>query len=264
LNQVLDNQVVLFVDLLGFSEFTFRFDPALQGNVLALLTSIAALKSDFVSNTTRTETGASYDVRPSISSFSDNIVASYSLARIDGDEDIKPLVIINHLSQLVAGLSVAALSLGFLIRGGIALGKLYHSGGVVFGQALIEAVSLESRTAIYPRIVLSEPAAKFFIQDKPQRFGPWLSRDFDGLIYVDYYRDCVLRAVQPGSNYAKGTEQWFNKMTAVLGKNLEELTGSQRAKWFYAAQKIKERVENLSPDLLKAFGIDPAKLPKLD
>ena len=69
-------------------------------------------------------------------------VASYSLSRIEADNDeLKAWIILSHLSQLVSKLAISALALGFLIRGGIAFGKLYHVGGVVFGEALIEAVS---------------------------------------------------------------------------------------------------------------------------
>jgi hypothetical protein len=52
----------------------------LQASVLALLTNIAALRSDFVSTTIKQENGTTHNVRPSISTFSDHIVTSYSLA----------------------------------------------------------------------------------------------------------------------------------------------------------------------------------------
>jgi hypothetical protein len=261
--EVLEDQVVLFVDLLGFSESTFRLDANLQASVLALLTNIASLKSDFVSTTTKQENGTTHNVRPSISTFSDHIVASYSLARIEAEENIKPLIVMAHLSGLVSSIALRALSIGFLTRGGVATGKLYHSGGVVFGEALVEAVALENRTAIYPRVVLSAQAGLFF---NSRNYG-WTTEDFDGIHYIDYYRDCVLKAVPPGDGYAKGTEHWFMHAANVLEQNLSKLKDSkhtnERAKWVYFVRKLHEALSKLNPDLLKAFGIDPTLLPKV-
>lgn len=50
--------------------------------------------------------------------------------------------------------------LGMLMRGGIAVGQLVHQrGGALFGPAMVEAYGLESKSAIYARVVLSEKAA---------------------------------------------------------------------------------------------------------
>jgi hypothetical protein len=53
--EVLEDQIVAFIDLLGFSETTAQLNPQLQAGVLSLLTSIASLKSDFLSFTQITE-----------------------------------------------------------------------------------------------------------------------------------------------------------------------------------------------------------------
>jgi hypothetical protein len=44
---------------------------------------------------------------------------------------------------------------GFLARGGVTLGKLYHRENMIFGPALIDAVNLEQKEAIYPRLLCS-------------------------------------------------------------------------------------------------------------
>jgi hypothetical protein len=259
---ILEDQIVLFIDLLGFSESSSRSDPALQASVLSLLTSIASLKSEFVSSSTKTDNGTTHSVRPSVSTFSDHIVASYSLSRIDADtDDIKSLIVMAHLSELVAAIAVAALSIGFLVRGGVAFGKLYHRGGVVFGQALLEAVALESRTAIYPRIVLSDDAAKLI-----RHRDMWLISDFDGVLCINYYRDLILKAIRPGDNYVEGTAQWFNRVCEVLHTNLSDLRDlkqlNHRAKWCYFARRTREVLESVNPQIFDSLGIDLTKLPK--
>ena len=44
---------------------------------------------------------------------------------------------------------------GLYTRGAIVRGALYHSGDIIFGPALVEAYTLESSVAKYPRIVVA-------------------------------------------------------------------------------------------------------------
>lgn len=55
-------------------------------------------------------------------------------------------------------LIVDLLKLGFLVRGAVTYGDLYHQDNVVFGPALLEAVDIEEQEAFYPRILISEGA----------------------------------------------------------------------------------------------------------
>lgn len=50
--------------------------------------------------------------------------------------------------------------LGMMVRDGISVGKLVHEeSGALFGPAMNEAYALESKSAIYPRVVLSQEAS---------------------------------------------------------------------------------------------------------
>jgi len=56
------------------------------------------------------------------------------------------------------------LRVGFLIRGGVTVGGLYHNdAGVIFGPALIEAVAIEKK-ACYPRIICGDSLIDFLDQ----------------------------------------------------------------------------------------------------
>ena len=59
---------------------------------------------------------------------------------------------------LTAGLKliVDLLHLGFLARGAIVVGDLYHRDNVILGPALLEAHRIESREAFYPRVIVSQ------------------------------------------------------------------------------------------------------------
>lgn len=56
----------------------------------------------------------------------------------------------------VGKICVDLLEIGFLTRGAIVLGDLYHRDNVIFGSALIEAVRIEETEAFFPRIVIAD------------------------------------------------------------------------------------------------------------
>ena len=79
---------------------------------------------------------------------------SYPLAASE-ESEAAPDSLLSPLIELVQDIARWSLLSGFLIRGGITIGKLYHNAtqGVVFGEALVEAYNLESKDAIYPRVI---------------------------------------------------------------------------------------------------------------
>ena len=67
----------------------------------------------------------------------------------------------------------------FLTRGGLVAGKIFHRPEIVFGPALVDAYNLESKIAIYPRIVIHE---RLFSEID----SPLVRRDFDGMPFLDF------------------------------------------------------------------------------
>lgn len=68
-----------------------------------------------------------------------------------------------------------------LVRGGIAVGDVYHREGKVFGPAMIHAYKLESTCAIYPRVILQPE-----IVEKAECCAPPMVRLLSGLIMQDH------------------------------------------------------------------------------
>lgn len=56
----------------------------------------------------------------------------------------------------VAKICLDLLKIGFLTRGAIVLGKLYHQDNIIFGPALIDAVRIEETEAFFPRIIVAD------------------------------------------------------------------------------------------------------------
>jgi hypothetical protein len=120
-----------------------------------------------------------------VSTFSDNIVVS----------TIADSVAVPYFLRSIATLQLMTASMGFLLRGGVAEGDIIHDEEVVFGPALIRAYELESRIAMFPRIVVDEPVMRIgrvagfhFIEDNicfldpftPEFFEHWFERSEEG------------------------------------------------------------------------------------
>ena len=82
--------------------------------------------------------------------FSDNILICLETTKAD-NEILRFLAFLNVVSMIQRGFISEC---GLFLRGGILRGDISIEDEYVFGEGLIEAVNLESRISIYPRIVV--------------------------------------------------------------------------------------------------------------
>lgn len=141
--------------------------------------------------------------------FSDNILFAIKLEDNDDQKEDK----ISYLLNITANTVLETLRYGFLMRGAITIGDFFHNNILVYGKALVDAVEMEEKIAIFPRII----AQKEVQQLVPQNF----TESSDGL-YVFKYLDY---AVEPGDSYTIMTN---------LIKMLKECTdkkAEQKIRW---------------------------------
>jgi len=117
----------------------------------------------------------------------------------------------------------------FLVRGAVTVGGLYHQRGIIFGPALIEAVSMEQNDACYPRLLCSESLRKFL--DKTDYKEQVLMRDL--------YQHWVV-------NIACGSSHVLAELDKIIDKKLSTLT-EFADKWQY--------VKKMLPLMYEARGI---------
>lgn len=133
-----EDRIVIYFDLLGFKyHIANSLDETGFVHVRNVIYHLANEKK--VHDKRNNEFGSD---GLEISIFSDNAVLSIPL----GDEFGNIYII-----AMVEFLQRELLELGYLVRGGMSVGKLYHKDNIVFGPALVEAVNIE-QTTIYPRI----------------------------------------------------------------------------------------------------------------
>jgi hypothetical protein len=253
-----EEQFTAFIDFLGFSEVDAEIDETTRSRVLGLLLSLSTLRGEFELQSTFHESGKMTSFKPAISTFSDHIVISYPLQQIFAEtgsyEQVGALVVMSQFTDLLTRIAAAALRIGFLVRGGATIGKLYHAGGVVFGEALIDAFQIESRISIYPRVVLSRQitSRQMWIQ---KEIG--IAKDHDGLYHFDYFKELLFRAAPPGDS--PNVKLWFDDVVAVVSRKLTELESSGKmkefAKWAWFARQFRSGLETLNPETLKSHGV---------
>lgn len=99
--------------------------------------------------------------------FSDNILLAMELRENNERRDDKIAILFNT----VANIYNEILRYGYLMRGAIVEGELFHNDIIVYGKGLVEAVHLEENVADVPRIIVrakvSEPNSCYYLmQDK--------------------------------------------------------------------------------------------------
>jgi len=79
--------------------------------------------------------------------FSDNLFIHMNLDDIDCYD-------IGDLIKSIANYQLKLSAQGFVLRGSITLGKCHFGENFIFGPGLIESYNLESKSAIYPRVII--------------------------------------------------------------------------------------------------------------
>lgn len=185
------SSIVVFLDILGFKSMIQSIGSNKDvKNVFDILTYLEAWNTqdglnkfieekDFINEIYLQRKSVNFkqiqkEIR--ITYFSDSLVIT--LPYRGGEFQNKLFLTIRTIAYLCSKLAIA----NFFVRGGIAVGDMFHETNIFFGPAFLEAYKLESEIANYPRIILS----KEILQLVSQSDIPYLKTDVDGLIHVDW------------------------------------------------------------------------------
>lgn len=189
-----ENRICCFIDILGFKE---HIDSTLingEDNVFKIfqiqkiISFIHELIIDLDNETSRSKM---------VTQFSDSVVISFKIE--EKSEIISTLVTLLYVAFECA-------NEGFFIRGGVSYGKLIHTTSMVFGPALNEAYYLESKKAIYPRIIVNKEITSFAIKYKRDNQNEMSLRDDlkhlvvkddDDQYFIEYMNNAVAQLNSP-------------------------------------------------------------------
>lgn len=239
-----------FIDFLGFKSHIKELDDNGKSNidkVKSIYESIKVFK-DLEKNLNEINENCK------VSQFSDSIAISFP-CDVSDDFPFMILVLILH-AQLELACN------GFLIRGGVSCGKLFHSKDIIFGQALVDAYKLESdkNEAVYPRIILDKKVVEKFFKNcesinssmEKSEVEQLIKKDNDDRWYLDYFESAMneldtysndfLEVIEKSYKYIKMVEK--NSLSKLQDENLDNEI-RKKLEW------VQEKLNNFKNDLAK-------------
>lgn len=171
MTRTLSLHYLAFIDILGFSEMV-ETDCAAPPDADTL-----NLNKLFETHSTTKKALGELDGY-NLTQFSDSIVLSRSFSH--NIEDFRQFL------GIVSKYQADLLENGLLCRGGISYGKHCEDSSFLFSKALINAYSIETKTAKYPRIVVDQNLLQLITPNKPDlRTLPLLKGD-DNEFFINY------------------------------------------------------------------------------
>ena len=237
-----EKRIVCFLDILGFktkiNETTGK-SYTRQNRVQKIHDVLSVINERYVSNVNIGEYNRIQ--KRNFTQFSDSLVISFDFES-DG-EILNTLIDLLHISFTLAWL-------GFLVRGSVCVGKIFHSKEMVFGPGLVDAYETESKKAIYPRILISKEIVEqvqrinpndYFEPENANYFSDLVKKDLDGVYYIDYIGRPAELEMDDSFEYIK----YLEKIKILAGNNMKTTTPEVSLKYQWLARKYNLRVKEL-------------------
>jgi len=179
---------VCHVDILGYAQLSKAAINSGQGQQF-LMRLREALSNAYDRVRERARSVIFDESRFALKVFTDNIVIGYP---IDDPPINKGEPELGDVFDVLASFQAGLAQEGFLTRGGIAFGEHYMDNDIVFGDAFLQATSLD-RAGGAPRIALASSALEL-VQQHLSFYGRiehsphyhYLLKDADGTIFLNY------------------------------------------------------------------------------
>jgi len=227
-----ENRAVAFVDILGFKALVAG--AADKEECPAQLSGLVDLLSSAVPTLDATvDKSVAPHLIPRHIYISDCIILSAPLTDIDRKSYDGLAIVVMRIIQL----SHYFLRAGYLIRGGVSVGKVWHSASNIVGPAYQEAFLLEQTTK-EPIAVLSNSAAERW------KGGSRMCLQQNGKVFVNGLFDYYI----PNSRQHGVIEQTYASYAALADQRLrEDLPESAKEKWSW----FREFLQTEAPEGLK-------------
>lgn len=219
-----DDQVVLFVDIIGFSNIVMKSQNTEweDKNIKGLMIHLPALYNILTSG----DFSHQYQKQMGIKFLwvSDSIIISCDKANVNN--------MLITLHKLINQLYCT----GFAIKGGISVGKLYHENNI-WGVPMIKAVQLEKQ-AVYPRVIISsDDFSKLDISDRYRSFFKLIENDY---LYYDYFASFFSEQV----DHNKNISSYLNVYSTLIVDNFNECTeNAHKEKWRWLARELGTTIQ---------------------
>jgi hypothetical protein len=187
INSIIDTEprFVCFLDILGFSDMIDEYDDDTTSTVLQDINEAFNNSLDtFKTNDNTPNKEALKHLQYQL--FSDCV--SISFPYFDREDDF--LSNFNLISAFIRGFQLNMMVKGFFVRGGLSIGSYYSNKHMIFSKGLVNAYLLESKKAIYPRVLVDKKILSKidkYSKDKVSNFGidNYLISDWEGYTFLN-------------------------------------------------------------------------------
>ena len=204
-------KLVGYVDILGFSKIIEQYDKGELPNILADLKDAIDPAASFLKESPFYNSNSSFfNWKECLEArlFSDCLCVSAPLTfkTYDFLEQIK------FFYKYLMGYQIVLMNKGFYTRGAVTIGSHYSDENMIFSGGLVETYNLETKRAIYPRIILSDNLITEIEKIKlsnAEDIELMLVKDQDGEVFFNHFNYNLL-----DSKYA---DKMIEQVIKVLG-----------------------------------------------
>jgi len=245
-----EQRVVAFLDILGFKslldETVDKDGNDIEEKIDYIVSAYKVIREVWNLDNIDVLTQLQDPGSKKVSIFSDSIVVSFNVE--DPSEVFSTLLEIKHVIMEL-------ISRKILCRGAVAMGKFIHTDNYLFGPALVEAYTLESKAAMYPRVILDNSVIDAGVRYRSNRHSSiteskyvksLLEQDSDGMYYIDYYFKAQSELNDPHYDFPVYIENLGNIIRAGLMGSSHHSKADLRVKYSWMRERYNRMVDIVS------------------
>ncbi|MCZ8293272.1 MAG: hypothetical protein O9312_07130 [Hylemonella sp.] len=170
-----ETRIVAFLDILGWKSAIGHGGSDLVKALGKTLAQLQWVANHFNSLSGLLPKDMRWPGNPVMTQFSDSLVISVEDSN-QGKEVLQTALLV---------LTSNLIDPGYLLRGGVTRGEIFHDGNLVFGPGLIQAYDLESKFASTPRVILSRELSVEWEGRDTSGALPWAPSP-DGYLFFNF------------------------------------------------------------------------------
>jgi hypothetical protein len=242
-----ENRIVAYIDILGFrallDETVAKDGTDDQKRIDEVIRAYTSIREIWDLDEKSAALSASTYNSKKVTIFSDSIVVSFM-----AEEPSEVFFTLLEIKWLIMRL----LNHKILCRGAVALGKLIHQDEYIFGPALVEAYTLESKVALYPRVILDrniiDTATAFnslhhTSRQEREYVESLLEKDSDGMYYIDYFFKAQSELDDPEYDFPAYIENLSSIIRKGLMGSVHHTKADLRIKYSWMRERYNQMVE---------------------
>lgn len=211
-------RIVCFMDILGFSDLINEYDEDITSTLLQDIQESFSLAQTYLLDN-KLQKNKDVIRHLKYQTFSDNICIS--IPYFDNENDF--LSNFNLLATYVRGFQLIMMTKGFFTRGGISTGSYYADNNIIFSKGLVNAYLLESKKAIYPRVLVDNIIINKLLSYSVNRvkyFG------IDRVIVVDWENISFLNPFGIGESTFSQIDSMLSELNTDDSEPMNNILGS--------------------------------------